>query len=413
MKILLANSTAFPVIGGVENSLRYMGRELIRQGHEVKVFCLQLSEANSVDMEYDGGEIVRFPCSNERWPHQQQRARVSAARDSISLLLRNFQPDVVWSRSAPVGLGIRQGGYDGPLIQIFPTNAGMHCYGTFLNTKGLPFLRRIMFLGLFPFAYASSWYVEKQLFPQCTSVVFSENMKQQLEKEFPYNKRTIDVIYPGVDTVAFSYSKGARFFEKIQRQYRLKQNESIILYVGRLSSSKNIPLLMDAVMLMKNPAKLVLVGEGSEKDRLIDYATHIGLVDRLVFAGQQDEMLSGFYAISKVCVLPTMIESFGQVFLESMACQTPVIGFAGDGCNVLTATNEIVKDGLTGGVVYEMNCQALAAKIDLIISLSTEDYNVMANCAREDVCKRFSWEEFVRQMLCLSVKTQNVVSLAE
>lgn len=46
MRILLANSTAYPVIGGVENSLRYIGRELLRAGHEVKIFCFQTSSVH-------------------------------------------------------------------------------------------------------------------------------------------------------------------------------------------------------------------------------------------------------------------------------------------------------------------------------------------------------------------------------
>ena len=110
-------------------------------------------------------------------------------------------------------------------------------------------------------------------------------------------------------------------------------------------------------------------------------------------------MLSGFYAISSVLVLPTITESFGQVYLESLASGTPGIGFLGDGCRVLTATDEIIRDGETGGVVSEVSASALAEKIDLILSLNKSDYAIMSECARNDVQKRFSWSKFVKEGL--------------
>ncbi|MFC1523811.1 glycosyltransferase family 4 protein [Thermodesulfobacteriota bacterium] len=403
MKILLANSTAYPVIGGVENSLSNIGRELIRAGHEVKVFCFQFSPDEPMRMEHEGIEIIRHPCMPERWPHNQFLSRVAVAKQVIPSILNEFQPDTVWSRAASVGLGIRQGGFKGSLLQIFPTSARMNCLGTFLQTYGLPAWRRLMLLGLWPTAYFVSVRIERELSRQCESVAFSDNIREQLLMEFPVDARPCHKIPPGVDCEVFSPDNGARFFQFIENEYGLSRSEPIVLYVGRLSCAKNIPLLMDAVLAMENGAKLVLVGSGPEESRLRAYAQRIGLSENIVFAGLQHEKLPGFYAISSVCVLPTTIESFGQVYLESLASGTPVVGFAGDGRRVLTATDEIVRDGVTGFVVHEVNFRALAEKIDLIISLDSKVYADMAKHARDDVRSRFSWCDFVDKALTLSV----------
>ena len=414
MKILLANTTAYPYIGGVENSLGFIAQELVSAGHEVKIFCLQFSPDEPLRMEHEGIEIIRHPCKSERWPHKQHFGRMAVVQQAIPAVLDEFQPDAIWSRAASMGLGIRRGGYNGPLLQIFPTNAKMNCRGNLIQTNGLPIRRRLMLLGLWPFAYFASVYIERKLLSQCQSVVFSENMQRQLllgsSKD---NTRSCQVIRPGVDSLVFSPENGARFFDEIEREFGLSRNESIVLYVGRLSCAKNIPLLINAVSMMKSRAKLVLVGSGPEEDRLKKYAHLLGLDGRILFAGVHREWLPGFYAMSRVCVLPTVTESFGQVYLEALASGTPAVGFSGDGRRVLTATEEIIRDGKTGGVVSEVSARALAGKVDAIISLDDKEYEAMSRKAVEDAITRFSWKQFVTEALACTLGDLDVRGDAE
>jgi glycosyltransferase involved in cell wall biosynthesis len=402
MRILLANSTAHPRIGGVENSLHFIGRELLRAGHEVKVFCFQHSSEEPLRTHHEGVEILRYPYKPVRWPHAQFRSHVNTAQQAIPEILNEFKPDTVWSRSAYVGLGIRQGGYRGSLIQIFSTNAKMNCRGLFLQTHGLPRTRRLMLLALWPSAYLTSSRIERSLASKCKAVAFSENMRSQLLQAYPKDVRQCWVIRPGVDADVFSPPNGEQYLNTIERHYSLHRNEPIVLYVGRLSSAKHIPMLMDAVASLSRHAKLVLVGTGPEENRLKAYAQQVSLTDRVIFAGKHREMLPGFYRISRVCVLPTTTESFGQVLLESLASGTPAIGFAPDGRQVLTATDEIIRDGQTGAVVPQVSASALADKIDWILSLDQTTHSAMARHAREDIQKRFSWNHFVDETLALS-----------
>jgi glycosyltransferase involved in cell wall biosynthesis len=216
------------------------------------------------------------------------------------------------------------------------------------------------------------------------------------------------IIPPGVDVERFSPENGVKHISHIQSAYGVAHDKPIILYVGRLSCAKHIPMLMDAVCELECSGQLVLVGSGPEELRLQAYAKRIGLPDRVIFAGMQHEMLPGFYAMSRVTVLPTTIESFGQVYLESLACGTPVVGFAGDGRRVLTATQEIVRDGETGAIARTVSARALAEKIDSILSLDDDAYAIMSQRAQEDVRERFSWERFVKEALALS--TQNTAA---
>jgi glycosyltransferase involved in cell wall biosynthesis len=406
MRVLLANSTAYPEIGGVENSLRFMGRELVQAGHEAKIFCLQSSSDEPLYMQFEGIEILRYPCKAVRWPPMQQIDRVNAVQRAIPEVVDDFQPDAIWCRSTSVGVGIRKGGYTGPLLQIFPTNAEMHCRGSFLKTQGLPLQRRVMLFALWPLAYYVLAYLERRLARQCELITFSENMRRQLLKGFPRGARSCHVIRPGVDTAVFSPKNGARFLKSIESEWGVNRNEPIVLYVGRLSSAKNLPMLIDAISMLRRPVKLLLVGAGSEENYLKNHAARIGLTENVVFVGTQYEKLPGFYVISRVSVLPTTIESFGQVYLESLACGTPAIGFSGDGQRVLTATNEIIQDGKTGGVVNEVSARALAKKINSILLLNNDNYVAMSHLARSYVRKHFSWSRFVARALEISSSLQ-------
>ncbi|MBL7647556.1 MAG: glycosyltransferase family 4 protein [Candidatus Hydrogenedentes bacterium] len=409
MRILLANTAAYPVIGGVENSLRFIGRELLQAGHEVRIFCLQMAPSEPLRMEYEGIVIVRQPYQPSRWPHARLRGTVAAAREGSRPIIDDFKPDAVWSRSAPMGQGIRDGGYRGPLLQIFPTNSRMNCRGQYLQTRGLPWKRRLLLMALWPLAYFPSARLERSLARQSTAVAFSENMRKQLVGGFPRGARKCHVVAPGVDSELYSPEHGARYYPRLARDFQLFPGDPTVLYVGRLSISKHIPMLVDAMTLLKVPARLVLVGAGPDEANLRAYAERKGLSSRVLFAGSQGEMLPGFYAISRVSVLPTTTESFGQVYLESLACGTPAVGFAGDGDRVLTATSEILRDGETGGVATRVSAAALAEKIDAILALDDVTYETMSVRARAVARADYSWRSFVDRALAISVSPDGIL----
>ena len=400
MKILLANPTAHPHIGGVENSLRYIGRELRERGDEVEIFCLQLSPEEPLDDSIEGIPIHRCPYSLSRWPNRRLRDQVERTSAGVRPCLERFQPDRVWCRSAAMGLGISQSGFKGRLVQIFSTTAAMDSRGLFLQTKGADLGYRLKMAALYPLAHRAMRKIEKALLPRCQPVVFSENMRLQLTREYGEPAHKARVIAPGVDSEVFSPATSSLREREIARTYGLSAEEPYILYVGRLSPAKNLPILFEAVSELRNPkTRLVLVGEGRAEKRLRLLAKTLGLESRVLFVGKQTDLLPGFYGMAGVCVLPTNIESFGQVYLESMACGTPVVGFGGEGSTFRTATAEIVADRLTGRVVATFDAGALAEAIDWILELPAEKYREMSARCVEETVANYSWKRFVENVL--------------
>lgn len=401
MKILLVNPSAYPEIGGVENSLNFIARELISRGHEVKIWCLQNSPNQALVSEHEGVQILRSPCPTIRWPHKRIRKTIRITQNVIPKLLETFPADAIWSRSARIAMGVAFSGFKGPLLQIFSTNAKMDSFGGFLQQKGFSLHRKVKYSLLFLLHFFSLHSLERDLLERCLPVCLSKNMANQLLLSYKKKASRAVVIPPGVDKSFFNLENGSKILPVIQKEYGLDFSNNYILYVGRLSAAKNIPLLMDAIALLPQ-ASLLLVGDGKERKFLEHYAQRKKIASRTQFLGRQEELLPGFYKIAKVTVLPTTIESFGQVFLESLACGTPAVGFSADGKRVLTATDEIIKHGKTGLCVKETTPEALAAALKLIIEMPTEQYKNMQQNAIQDVINRFDWGRFVDVMLLLT-----------
>ncbi len=421
MKILLVSYSHYPqTIGGVENSIRHIASELYQKGHDVKIFCILRDQNQPSRIIFEGIEIIRCKLERaRRFPVIGYLPRlpiigygrlhgggvvllVKQVSEGIKPVLHQFLPDVIWCRSTNMGLAIVRSGYNGKLFNIFPTTAYMDCRGLYLNTTGLSVGRKLLKLALYPSAYRMAKHIERELISSCYPICFSKNMYGQLLKTYGKIAGKTRIIYPGVDINRFSAAVGQQQFTKIQKKYGLQENERFVVCVGRLSVAKNVPILIDALRYLKLYSRLVIVGDGQEKAYLQNYASRHGVSERVLFVGNQNELLPGFYTMAKVCVVPTTIESFGQIYLESMACGTPVVGFAADGRKVLTATDEIVQDGRTGRVVQKVSPQALAAGINSILDMSDSRYQTMSNNAVEDTKQRFSWRRFVEQMLLYS-----------
>jgi 1,2-diacylglycerol 3-alpha-glucosyltransferase len=405
MKILLVNSSAYPEIGGVENSLRFIGRELLRTGHEVKIFCFQNSTEQPLRTEHEGIEIIRCPYSPSQWPHLRMRYQVDLVRRAIQPILSEYHPNAVWSRSASVGLGVLHSGYKGRIVHILPVTARLDAASLFLKTNGMSWKRRLFLLGLWPFHYFVASSIERNLLKSVQPVVFSDNMRKEIRQSYGRSIYENCVkIYPGVDTNIFSPQMGKTFFPEIERKFGIYEGEHNILFVGRFSAMKNLYSLLDAFAKLRSSCRLILLGSGTEEQRLKKTVEKRGLNQKVIFPGQQSELLPGFYSMARVFVNPSVIEPFGQTFIEAQACGTPVVGYGGNPRYFRTATNEIINNSKSGVVVKQPGASVLAEKIDSILSLDNDAYAAMSQQAMEDVREHFAWRKFVESLLALSTK---------
>jgi len=161
-------------------------------------------------------------------------------------------------------------------------------------------------------------------------VTVSNAMKEELiELGFPREK--IQVVYNGVDPQKYSREEVSN--EKVQavrQQYGLKDNDVMLLFLGRLVWVKGVDKLIAAMphVLQKLPdAKLVIVGLGDMREYVEKMVQNLKLQDVVKFRFEfiPEEERIAHYAACDVAVFPSVYEPFGIVALEAMSMQKPVV----------------------------------------------------------------------------------------
>lgn len=141
-------------------------------------------------------------------------------------------------------------------------------------------------------------------------------------------------------------------------------NISVIVMVGRLSKTKDQPTLFKALSLIikKQPVRLVIVGDGTEKEKLINLVRQFGISENIVFLGFQNNPYK-YMKQASVFVLSSLQEGFGNVIVEAMVCGTPVVA-----TDCKSGPSEIIQDGINGLLVPPQDEKALADAILRILN---------------------------------------------
>jgi len=131
-----------------------------------------------------------------------------------------------------------------------------------------------------------------------------------------------------------------------------------VLTVGNLKAVKNHRLLLNAFAKLCIPtARLMLVGEGSERGALSALAQELGMSDRVIFAGYINDP-TPFYCSADLFVLSSDYEGFGNVLIEAMASGLSIVS-----TDCPSGPREILKGGKYGRLVPVGDLDAMAKSI--------------------------------------------------
>jgi len=128
-----------------------------------------------------------------------------------------------------------------------------------------------------------------------------------------------------------------------QRSVLAKENERIITHISNFREVKRIPDIIKIFYAIQKeiPAKLMMVGDGPEKEKAEYLCQELGILDKVIFFGNSNE-IDKILCQTDLFLLPSKTESFGLVALEAMACSVPVISSNAGGLP------EVNDDGFSG-----------------------------------------------------------------
>ena len=148
----------------------------------------------------------------------------------------------------------------------------------------------------------------------------SNNLKEETLKFFPIEKN-IEVIYNFVDVHRFN-KRPVEAFKRVIAP----NGERILVHASNFRPVKRVEDVIHiyAKLRERMPAKLLMVGDGPERQNCENIARELGVCDGIRFLGKQ-EQIEEIMAISDLFVLPSQYESFGLAALEAMAAHVPVL----------------------------------------------------------------------------------------
>jgi glycosyltransferase involved in cell wall biosynthesis len=151
---------------------------------------------------------------------------------------------------------------------------------------------------------------------------------------------------------------------QVRRQERRKSlgfapDDYVVGYLGRLSEEKGLKYLIEAIAELRNayyPLKLLIVGDGPERQALEQLVNSRGLETITVFAGFQEDIES-WLSVFDVFILPSITEGTPLALLESMAIGVPVLATAVGG------VPKVITSGFNGMLLSPGNPREIGEKI--------------------------------------------------
>jgi glycosyltransferase involved in cell wall biosynthesis len=215
-----------------------------------------------------------------------------------------------------------------------------------------------------------------------SAIALTEDMKRVMQDIY---NRDIAVVPNGIELGVNVEKPHVRILEETYKR---------ILFVGRLHPVKGVRYLIQAMQLIHEShpeTKLILVGDGEERDYLEDLTDHLGIRECVDFVGEvPHERIIDYLDHADVFVLSSLSESFGIVLLEAMACGLPIVATRVGGIP------EIIEDGVNGYLVNPGDYQELSERIQLLLRDEASTAEMSKNNRQK--ATGYSWEQVVNKL---------------
>jgi phosphatidylinositol alpha 1,6-mannosyltransferase len=360
MRIALISETFLPNVNGVVTTLCHLLEYLRDHGHEALLVAPE-----GAPSDYAGAKII--PMRGVPLPSYPE-LRLTPPQLGLTAQLRRFNPDIV-HLAGTVALGVagrhaaRQ--LKVPLVSAYHTD-----FPAYTTHYGFGALRNLLYGYL-------RWVHNSCLVTLCPSSATISSLRA-------HGFRRLRLWGRGVDTERFHPRyRSQAWCEAIG----VRQDERVLLYVGRLAPEKRLDLLVEAIPTIPN-TRLVVVGDGPARplleQQLRGAAVH--------FAGYlRGEELATAYASSDLFVFPSDTETFGQVIQEAMASGLPVIAARAGG------SIDLVHDGTTGRLFAPGSAVELRAQIDELLAAPL--WARAMGMAGRRLAERRSWPHVIADLL--------------
>lgn len=339
MRIGLFTDSYPPYINGVSTSVAMLKKALEQKGH--KVYVVTVSD-NALKHEYNEKEGILRVAGIPIGIYDYRLSSIYPV--SMINTMKKWNLDVIHSHTE-FGIGI--------LARLFAKQFNIplvHTYHTLYEDY-----THYITHGYFDKSskkiveYLTKFYCDKT----ANELIVPTNKIYKLFKEKYEFTKNIHIIPTGIEVDRFfEENVDKKEVERLRKKLGFKKNDFVILFVGRLAEEKNVEFLINAhkKLIEKNKnIKLLIVGDGPDKEKYEQLATSLGLADNVIFNGKAAwEEIPIYYHTSNVFATASTTETQGLTVIEAMAASIPPLciddesfkGTVTEGLNGRIFTNE-------------------------------------------------------------------------
>jgi glycosyltransferase involved in cell wall biosynthesis len=396
MRIAIISAFLFDnSIGGIENHIRFMVKELLKRGHEIPIFKPVWQHNFSKERcKIDGAEVVfvnlgKYPYDMTRWSGKGILGYSAGFLNKIAYSFRAhklvqaimlWKPDVVWQHDfSSSWLATRR------LSKYYPVVLTNHT-GEYLLLRNQPYGKLLL-----------TWLMKHY------SAVIGPST--ELTPSFIKESYTI---HNGVDINLFLPLERET---KLQFKQKLFGDESkfVIFCPRRWAPTKGIIYLAQAIRELEKItddwSKFLFVFAGNDYDKYPNYVKEINKILQnskipILKLGNLDiYQMNQYYQAADLVVIPSLLEAVSLSALEAMAAGTPVLSTNVGGMP------EIIKHGETGYLVEPANANALCKSI-LNIKQDKRYADIVQN-SLDMIRARYRWQKIAEMTEGILIKALN------
>ncbi|MGE0266987.1 MAG: glycosyltransferase [Candidatus Omnitrophota bacterium] len=370
----MMTNTYTPIVGGVEKSIESLTNTFRKKGHSVLIAAPTFE-----GMPEDEEGIVRV-AAIRKFNGSDFSIQLPISIE-LSKALNEFQPDVVHSHH-PFLIGDTAlrvaNNFQIPLVFTHHTKYEDYTHYVPLDS---PIMKRFVIELSTGYANLAHHVIAP-----------SRSIYELLVKRGV--QTPIDVIPTGIDLTRFS--TGHR--EAFRSRWKIPEDAFVIGHVGRLAPEKNIPFLLQAVILAMKKNKqawFLLVGKGSSLDEILRAFQREGLDSRLCATGTLfgEELVNAYHAMN-IFAFASTTETQGMVLAEAVAAGTPVVAIDADG------VREVVQDCVNGRMIRSADLAEFTAALEWMMERPA---NVIQDMKKECLVtsRAFDLDKLAQQILSL------------
>jgi starch synthase len=244
----------------------------------------------------------------------------------------------------------------------------------------------------------STWCERVSAGSAAAVVAVSDSMRADVLTAYPeISPERIRVIRNGIDTTEYAPDPGTDVLER----HGVDLNRPYVIFVGRITRQKGLPVLLRAASRLVPQAQLVIcAGQPDTPEQLAEVtglvdglrASRSGLlwIPEMLPRGDVIQLLSH----ATVFACPSVYEPLGIVNLEAMGCGTAVVASRTGGIP------EVVADGETGLLVPPGDDEQLAAALNALLS-DPDRARAMGQAGRKRAVAEFGWPAIAAQTAAL------------